>query len=43
MRDNKNTIRTKNANEKLAILLLQEKDDKVLIVAGNKNMQQVWR
>ncbi|MCT7485884.1 alanine--tRNA ligase [Aliarcobacter cryaerophilus] len=27
----------KNANEKLAILLLQEKDDKVLIVAGSKN------
>ena len=26
----------KNANEKLAILLLQEKDDKVLIVAGSK-------
>lgn len=27
----------KNANEKLAILLLQAKDDKVLIVAGSKN------
>src|SRR5574344_840158 len=27
----------KNANEKLAILLLQEKDGKVLIVAGSKN------
>lgn len=28
---------TKNANEKVAILLLQEKDDKVLLVAGSKN------
>ena len=27
----------KNANEKLAVLLLQAKDDKVLIVAGSKN------
>ncbi len=27
----------KNANEKLAILLLQAKDDKVMIVAGSKN------
>ncbi|MBP9615531.1 MAG: alanine--tRNA ligase [Aliarcobacter sp.] len=27
----------KNSNEKLAILLLQAKDDKVLIVAGSKN------
>ena len=27
----------KNANEKLAILLLQPKDDKVMIVAGSKN------
>lgn len=27
----------KNANDKLAILLLQAKDDKVLIVAGSKN------
>ncbi|MGJ0333687.1 alanine--tRNA ligase [Aliarcobacter cryaerophilus] len=27
----------KNANEKLAILLLQAKDDKVLVVAGSKN------
>ncbi|MBP7742150.1 MAG: alanine--tRNA ligase [Aliarcobacter sp.] len=27
----------KNANEKLAILLIQAKDDKVLIVAGSKN------
>ena len=27
----------KNANEKVAILLLQAKDDKVLIVAGSKN------
>ena len=27
----------KNANEKLAIILLQAKDDKVLIVAGSKN------
>ncbi len=27
----------KNANQKLAILLLQAKDDKVLIVAGSKN------
>ncbi|WP_152054718.1 alanine--tRNA ligase [Aliarcobacter butzleri] len=28
---------TKNANEKVAIFLLQAKDDKVLIVAGSKN------
>lgn len=28
---------TKNGNEKVAILLLQAKDDKVLIVAGSKN------
>lgn len=28
---------TKNANEKVAILLLQAKDDKVLLVAGSKN------
>lgn len=28
---------TKNANEKVAIFLLQVKDDKVLIVAGSKN------
>ncbi|MFX4284191.1 alanine--tRNA ligase [Aliarcobacter butzleri] len=28
---------TKNANEKVAIFLLQPKDDKVLIVAGSKN------
>lgn len=28
---------SKNANEKLAILLLQVKDDKVTIVAGSKN------
>lgn len=27
----------KNANEKLAIFLLQAKDDKVMIVAGSKN------
>ncbi len=27
----------KNANEKLAVLLLQAKDDKVMIVAGSKN------
>lgn len=29
----------KNANEKLAILLLQAKDDKVLIVAGSIKIQ----
>ncbi|MFY4809786.1 alanine--tRNA ligase [Aliarcobacter butzleri] len=28
---------TKNANEKVAIFLLQAKDDKILIVAGSKN------